>query len=230
MNAYIIVEGDKTETIVYPKWLEILAPALTRVSDVFDMHENNYYLFSGGGIPSIYNHIANAIEDINNINAKGTAIIDFLIVCIDTEEESREYILGQIDKKLTERNIPLSSFNLVVFEQKVSMESWFLGNRRIFKSNPEDEALRRYISHFNVKENDPELMDNINPDEFSTKAQFHHSYLRKIFSEQHVRYSKRQPGEVCKKHYLDRLVERYNETGHIATFGRWYSFVMDNLR
>lgn len=229
MNAYIIVEGDKTETIVYPKWLEILLPAFKRVSNISDIKENNYYLFSGGGIPSIYNHIANAIEDINEVNKKGKTTIDYLIICIDTEDESRDYILEQIHLKLVERKISALSFNLEVFEQKVSMESWFLGNRKIFKSNPEDEVLRRYISHFNVRENDPELMENIDPEEFSTKAQFHHSYLKKIFSEQHIKYSKKRPTEVCKEHYLQRIIERYNETQHLETFGRWYSFVVNKL-
>ena len=32
MNLYMIVEGKKTETSVYPAWLSILAPNLQRVS------------------------------------------------------------------------------------------------------------------------------------------------------------------------------------------------------
>lgn len=225
MNVYIIVEGDKTETIVYPEWLRIIAPDMERVSDLADVTGNNYYLFSGGGIPSIYNHIANAIEDINAFNSRGKAKIDVLMVCIDTEEESRGYILNQIDKIISERGIDTSSLQIEVFEQKVSMESWFLGNRKIFKSNPDDADLRRYIGHYNVRDNDPELMENIDVNEFSTKAQFHHSYLRKIFNEQHISYSKKRPGEVCKEYYLLKLIERYSDTGHIPSFGRWYSFV-----
>lgn len=229
MNAYIIVEGNRTETIVYPKWLEILAPAFKRVSSVSDILENNYYLFSGGGIPSIYNHIANASLDINDFNHNGGPKIDYLIVCIDTEEESRDYILEQIHNTLVQSGITALSFKLEVFEQKVSMESWFLGNRRIFKSNPQDQELRRYVSHYNVRDNDPELMENIDNDEFSTNAQFHHSYLKKIFSEQHIKYSKAKPAEVCKEHYLQRIIERYNATQHIESFGRWYSFILSNF-
>ena len=229
MNVYIIVEGACTEYIVYPRWLDILAPGLVRVDNVCDMQDNNYYLFSGGGIPSIYSHIANAVEDINNINAAGDVRIDWLLVCIDTEEESREYILDRINDTLAQRKISIESFGLEVFEQKVSMESWFLGNRRIFKSNPEDAELRRYISHHNVRENDPELMENIDVEEFSTRARFHHSYLKRIFREQHIIYSKARPGDVCEKHYLDRIIQRWHDTGHIASFGRWYMFVKDKL-
>ena len=96
MNAYVIVEGSRTEMKVYPKWLALIAPKLKRVDHPSDIVDNNYFLFSGGGIPSIYNHIANAVEDILEINSKGTSKIDYLLVCIDTEYETREYILKQI--------------------------------------------------------------------------------------------------------------------------------------
>lgn len=230
MNAYIIVEGSRTEMKVYPKWLEIIAPNLKRVANPSDMDGNSYFLFSGGGIPSIYNHIANAVEDIIQINSEGKSRIDYLIVCIDTEDETREYILEQIKNELTERNLGLGNLYLEVFEQKVSMESWFLANRKIFKANPEDAALRSYIQHFNVKEEDPELMENIDSDQFSTKAQFHHSYLKKIFAERHMTYSKSNPSEVCTEDYLNQLIRRHSETGHISSFGRWYDFARIRLQ
>ena len=229
MNAYIIVEGACTETLVYPRWLGILAPHLTRVDNPLDMTDNNYYLFDGGGIPSIYRHIANAAEDINTINSEGKIKIDYLIVNIDTEEESREYILNQIKSVLAERGVTDLSFSLEIFEQKVSMESWFLGNRKVFKSNPQDPALLEYIKHYNVRDNDPELMENIDEERFSNRAHFHHSYLRKMLQEQNAHYSKSKPEEVCREHYLARIIERYNNTGHLPTFGRWYEFVRDNF-
>lgn len=227
MNAYIIVEGRKTEYIVYPKWLEILAPALTRVDNVIDITENSYYIFCGGGIPSIYRHIANAVADINAFNSRSEHHIDCLMVCIDTEEESREYIMSQINRQLKENNVAPESFDIVVFEQRVSMESWFLGNRKIVGSNPSGEVLRRYLAHYNVRTDDPELMEIINDNEdFQTKAQFHHSYLKEVFKEHRIKYSKSNPGEVCKPYYLNQIIERYKDTGHIPTFGRWYDFVI----
>ena len=215
---------------VYPRWLEIIAPKLQRVYHLSDMKDYNYYLFSGGGIPSIYNHIANAAEDINDFNLKGNGRIDYLLVCIDTEDESREYILNQINEELNKRHIELHDFKLEVFEQKVSMESWFLANRKIFKTNPEDDVLRKYIHHYNVRENDPEMMESIDEDQFSTKAQFHHAYLKKIFAERHISYSKSNPSEVCKEDYLKQIIKRYLETGHVCSFGRWYNFAITNLQ
>jgi hypothetical protein len=81
----MIVEGKKTETSVYPAWLSILAPNLQRVSDPRSITDNCYYLFSGEGIPSIYNHVCNAILDVQQIN-RGYYKFDYLLICLDTEE------------------------------------------------------------------------------------------------------------------------------------------------
>lgn len=53
MNIYIIVEGERTETIVYPAWIiQLLAPKLKRIDDAWDVKGKRdcYYLFSAGGI------------------------------------------------------------------------------------------------------------------------------------------------------------------------------------
>ena len=226
MNVYIIVEGDRTETNVYPAWLDILVPSLKRVYRKEDLCDGNYYLFSGHGIPSIYDHIAAAIEDINAINATGTVTIDYLMVCMDTEDGSREDILQEIEASLDALNIKLNPpCSLEVFEHKVSMESWFLGNVRLLSSNTQSAKLRTYRAFYDVRSNDPEMMDNIDSEKFHSKAQFHYSYLKEIFKENNITYSKSKPDEVCKKHYLSRLIDRYEKSGHIASFGHWYEFV-----
>lgn len=102
MNLYIIVEGEQTEMKVYPEWLHLLTPQLERVDDAWGIKtdSNSYYLFSAGGIPSIFNHVSNAVADINEINASSDAKYDYLVVCIDVEEESREYIEKRINDQL----------------------------------------------------------------------------------------------------------------------------------
>lgn len=65
MNLYFMVEGI-TERKVYPQWISYLLPHLSRVNQASDARENNYYLISGGGFPSILNdHLANSIEEVN---------------------------------------------------------------------------------------------------------------------------------------------------------------------
>ena len=188
MNIYMIVEGAETETKVYPEWLCLLAPNMSRIDDAWSVKENSYYLFSGGGIPSIFQHISNAVADINQINLESESgkAYDYLMVC---------------------------------------METWFLGNRVIYKENPQSQRLSKFIHYYNVKQDDPEDMGNINESEYATKAQFHHQYLKDMFRERNIRYSKNNPSEVCKQNYLNRLIERYEETGHIESFGKWYKFV-----
>lgn len=229
MNLYIVVEGEQTETKVYPAWLQILVPQLHRIDDAWNLSENSdsYYLFSAGGIPSIYKHVSNAVADINEINACGKGKYDYLLMCIDVEEESRQYIDQKVQEQLKLDGNELSEpTKLVIFEHKICMESWFLGNRKVYKENPQDQDLIKYTHLYNVKENDPELMENLESDSCATKAQFHLRYLRLMFKERNMRYLKSNPDDVCKKGYLDKLVERYQETKHISSFGRWYDFIV----
>lgn len=228
MNAYIIVEGSETETSVYPAWLSILAPHMQRIEDATMVDANNYYLFSANGIPSIFKHTANAVVDINVINSTAKGKYDFLIVCLDTEEESRDYIEKRIQEEIDALGVQLRDAEMLIFEQKVCMETWFLGNQKIFKANPQGEELAKYIRSYNVKKNDPEEMGTIDEDRF-TKAQFHFRYLKRMLEERNTTYNKNHTEVVCSKDYLEALIKRYLETGHLSTFGSWYEFVRDRL-
>lgn len=230
MNFYIVVEGDQTEMSVYPAWLSILAPTYTRIENAWNVGENNYYIFSGGGIPSIYTHVKNAVLDINSINNKGESRYDYLLVCLDTEEETREYILGQINKELQSNNVALQDADLIVFEHKVSMETWFLGNQNVFKDNPQNAEYLEYIKYYNVGHDNPEEMGNMDENKFATTAKFHLRYLKRMLEERNMTYSKNNAIVVQQQAYLQQLISRYKITGHIATFGSWYDFVKAHFR
>lgn len=223
MNLYIIVEGNKTELQVYPAWLKYLAPQLNRIEDAWNVGDNTYYMFSGGGIPSIYNHIIHSIQDINAINSRGAAKYNILMVCIDTEDDDRQAIENRIRCDIASNQLKFNDFKIVVFEHKVCMETWFLGNQNIFKRNPQDEAYREYIQFYNVADYDPELMGT--PNDEWTKAQFHYRYLKKMFNERHMKYSKKYTTEVEKQTYLEQLISRYKDTHDISSFGRWFEFI-----
>ena len=230
MNFYIVVEGDQTEMSVYPAWLSILAPTYTRIENAWNVGENNYYIFSGGGIPSIYTHVKNAVLDINSINNKGESRYDYLLVCLDTEEETREYILGQINKELQSNNVALQDADLIVFEHKVCMETWFLGNQNVFKDNPQNAEYLEYIKYYNVGHDNPEEMGNMDENKFATTAKFHLRYLKRMLEERNMTYSKNNTIVVQQQAYLQQLINRYGITGHIATFGSWYEFVKAHFR
>ena len=229
MNLYITVEGVRTEPMVYTAWLSLLAPQLQKVDDARKAQTNNYYLFSAGGIPSIYSHISNAVADINDINSGGKGHYDYLMVCLDTEGDALTQLEKRINEQLTKDKRELKDAQLVLFEQNICMETWFLGNRNVFKSNPQEEEFIRYISHYNVRDNDPELMGNIENGNFSTTAQFHCRYLQVMFKERNMKYSKARPTAVCEKSYLDQLIKRHEETKHIPSFGRWLNFITHEI-
>jgi hypothetical protein len=104
MNIYFLVEG-KTERRVYPKWLSHLLPDFTRIDNAYDVTKQNFYLFYGGGFPSLlHNHLKNAIEEINDINR-----YDYLVICLDSDdfsvEERRNEVLQFVEnEKLTLNN------------------------------------------------------------------------------------------------------------------------------
>ncbi|MES2484716.1 MAG: hypothetical protein V4581_02055 [Bacteroidota bacterium] len=211
MNLYIILEGEQTETIVYPAWIKHILPNYTKVDFEYSAKENNFYIFSGGGIPSIYNHVVNAIKNIND-----NPIYNKLIVCLDGEEIGYDARIAKVNKTIDESGIKLTDdCQLHIIVQDACIETWFLGNRKIFKRNPQSLLLREYINHYNVLTLDPENMGNYT---HKNKARFHIEYLREIFKEQNLIYKKNRPEEVTNEKYLNELISRNKETNHLVSF------------
>lgn len=213
MNLYFLVEGKRCERKLYPAWLAQLAPHLTRVQQIQDVTTNCYYLISGEGYPSLLDvHLANAIQDVEQ-----SGQFDLLVVVLDSDEDDwgdREEI---VRKASASASPPLTQAKLVVVVQHRCLETWLLGNRRIFVRNPQSPELRRYIEHYNVCVDDPEAMPNV--DTFATHAQFHHDYLRRIFQERNISYTKSRPGAAASQAYLAKLIERTEENPtHLRSF------------
>jgi hypothetical protein len=211
MNLYFILEGEKTEVILYPKWISHLRPDLKQVDFERDVVENNYYIFSGGGIPSIYNHTVNAIRNIND-----NPVFDKLIVCLDGEEIGVNARIAEIKEYIQKSGVKLNAKCEIEYViQNVCIESWFLGNRKIVKRIPENIKLREFIQYYNVVENDPELMDKM--EGFRNKAHFHFSYFREILKEHKLTYSKSRPKVVLEESFLNELKSRTEQTNHLPT-------------
>jgi len=223
MNIYFLVEGKHTEKKVYPKWLSILIPELTRV-DSFDLVEqNNYYIFSGNGYPSLLNnHLRNCIEDINAIG-----IYNYFVICLDSDDQDISNCEQEIIEFIQKENIILNEntkFEIIV--QSKCFETWFLGNRKIFKSNPKNDFLRDCVTFFNVKRNDPELMEKPNNFDGSTSI-FHSTYLQELLKERNVSYSKRNPQGVTEKYFLNELIKRTEDSTHIQSFKYFIDFCLE---
>ncbi|MDR0286326.1 MAG: hypothetical protein LBI03_01240 [Clostridiales bacterium] len=216
MNLYFIVEGRRTESIVYPKWMSILLPDFQRIFDPFEVPEDgsHYYLFDGGGYPNILKDMIHAAEDINEIGK-----YDYFIVCLDCDDDTTEMRREQVFERFRERNITINS-ELIVITQRVCIESWFLGNRKLDKISGE---IRKYFDFYNVHLDDPELMKKPWYFQEST-SQFHFRYMEELAFKNGLRYSKSRPDVVCSKDYLFQLIERAEDTGHLRSFYRFIKF------
>jgi len=219
MNIYFLVEGRRTEMKVYPKWLSILIPQLTRVNAPSLVNHNNFYLFSGYGFPSLlHNHLSNSVADINEINN-----FNYLVLCLDADECSVEERENEIKNFILKKKISLSNeAKLVIIIQNKCIETWMLGNKKIFKKNPGSKELKEYIDFYDVSRYDPEFMEKMS--EFENSAQFHEIYLREMLAERNISYTKTHPRGVTEKPYLDQLIIRSITTGHIPTFSNFLSF------
>lgn len=219
MNIYFLVEGKRTERKVYPAWLAYLLPELHRVQSYDEVDRNNYYLFSGEGYPSIiYEHIPNAIEDIRSIGK-----YNYFVVCLDAEESSVNDIREEVDSFLQTEKIEMGNTQMILIVQNRCIETWFLGNRKIYSRNPQSPPLLNYTRYYNVETNCPEKMGKY--DNFNTHAQFHEAYLKALFEEKRISYSKRNPGAVLQEYYLQELRKRIEaQTEHLPSFQYFIEF------
>ncbi len=211
MNVYFLVEGKQCERKLYPIWLSYITPHLLQVDNLASVKQNNYVLISARGFPSIIgNHLANAIRDIEE-----TQRFDLLVVVLDADEETVQDRMEEV--RSAAKRTKLKSAHLEVVVQNRCIETWLLGNRRIFPRQPQEAELRRYIEHYDVHQHDPEQMPK--HVDFTTHSQFHHAYLKSIFYERGISYSKIRPGHAGEKSYFDQLTQRVSESpDHIKTF------------
>jgi hypothetical protein len=220
MNIYFLVEGKRTEMKVYPKWLAYLVPELQKVQTFDTVHQNNYFMFSGNGFPSLlHNHLRNCVLDIND-----TGKYDYFVICLDADEKSIEDCKQEVVEFMLQENIylnPPTQFKIIV--QNRCLETWFLANPKIFKKNPHSDFLRKCVEFYNVKQQDPELMDKPNDFE-STISVFHSSYLQELLAERNIIYTKKSPQGVTEEYFLRELILRSQKTNHISSFQSFIEF------
>lgn len=218
MNIYFLVEGRRTEKKVYPKWLSHLLPNLVEVTDPFEININNYYVFNGNGFPSLLdNHLTNSVSDVNII-----AKFDYLVICLDSDDETIEHRRNEVLSFIEKNKLKLINCEFVIIVQNKCIETWFLGNRKVYSKQPQSADLRKYNKFFNVQVNNPELMTKL--DDFGTSAQFHEAYLTEMLLEKNIRYTKRNPNGVIEEHYLKELISRQKETNDLLSFKDFLDF------
>lgn len=224
MNIYFLVEGKRTERKVYPAWLSYILPELKQVQSYDEVDKNNYYLFSGEGYPSIiYEHFPNAIEDIR-LNGK----YNYLVICLDAEENTANHLKQEIYDFLQAEEIQIGNTKLAIIIQNRCIETWFLGNRKIYVRNPQSSPLLEYTRYYDTSASCPELMGKYSG--FNTHAQFHESYLKELFRAKNINYSKKNPGDVLKEYYLEQILKRIQEKSEdLPSFQEFINFC-DSIR
>lgn len=219
MNLYLLMEGSCTEPLVYTSWLKYLNPNLNFITKLEELTNNDCYCVSSHGYPRILtNALKASLEDIVKINK----FTDFWIV-LDADDCTVSERKQEVFDKLSELStlIP-QELNIKVIVQKSCIETWGLGNTRVFPSSAIiDPDFQKFISFYNVKDNDPENMSC--PNEFDgTIAQFHFFYLKKMLRLKNIKYKKERPNDLDKTYYLDQLKLRNKETGHLDSFQYLY--------
>jgi hypothetical protein len=220
MNLYFIVEG-KTELKVYPDWLSYLLPELRRVNRSNKVESKNYFLITAGGYPAIYELLATAIEEIILIGK-----YDYLVLCLDAEESSVDGLRQEVQEKIQElsiaNNFSLGNTQIKVIVQNRCIETWFLGNRKIYSRQPQEPKLLNYTRYYNVSTDCPELMGQYN---YDVHAHFHVDYLKELLVAKNIQYSKTMPRDVQEEYYLQELQTRVSrQSTHLPTFQYFLEF------
>jgi hypothetical protein len=222
MNIYFLLEGQSSEPDVYPAWISYLVPELIRVNHFDEVDHNNYYLFSSYGIPYIENDIVNAIMDINSIGK-----YHYFVICIDADAATVSQREAKIFNLLDEKQIILTNnTSLKIVVQNRCIETWFLGNRKVYTRNPQkNKNFIEYARFYNVADNDPEFMSKLETFEGSISA-FHFNYLKAMFNERgNMAYSKSNSIEVQRISYLNELINRVkDEPSHLNTLINFFGF------
>ncbi|MDJ0508496.1 MAG: hypothetical protein QNJ64_04455 [Crocosphaera sp.] len=219
MNIYFLVEGRSTEKKLYPKWLKYYLPQLKKVQFHDQIKINNYYLISGNGYPSIIDHgIPNAVQKIQE-----TGKYDYFVICLDADEDTVSERKEYINDFILSKNIELGKTKLILILQNRCIETWLLGNRKIFNSKqPQESPLSDYVQYYDVSQNNPEIMGKY---VLKNHANFHEAYLKEIFRAKNLSYTKKHPGETQEKYYFEELLKRIEEqSNHLQTFKTFIEF------
>lgn len=233
MNLYFLVEGS-SEFNIYPKWLSHLLPHFKRVNEYDQVTDNNYFIFNAFGQPAIIDeHLPNAIKDINLLESQGKHYYNYLLVCLDSEEMNADELRSDILTSVqSNKNINLSGLKLVLIIQNRCIETWLLGNQNFVLTQAANIPLKysepflTYRNHYDVRNQDPELMGIYSGSKSITYAQFHEEYLKAVFKARELSYSKGKSKEVGEKFYLDGLIKRVTvQPNHLNSFQYFLSVI-----
>jgi hypothetical protein len=216
VNLFIVGEGEVSEKRVYAAWVPQVNPTLTEVPSIWQIFENNFSVFSGGGQPHFIDAARSAIEDVNTHGH-----IDRLVLAADSEEQTYQEKYDEILNGISDL---ACSAQIWIVVQHFCLETWALGNRKVGPRNPRDARLLQFKLVYDVLANDPELLPDC-PEFGYTRAQFALKYLQLLLNDRTpaITYSKSNPKHICHPTFFAQVRNRHQETSHIASFAHFLS-------
>ena len=210
MNVYLIVEGNG-EKKVYAHWVRQVNPSLSIVNSLDEVQHNNLIIISGGGYPNYLEVIKAGVEDVS-----ATKQLDRLVISVDSEEMTFHEKWQEIDGVVKALGKKL---NYKIIIQHFCLETWALGNKVIVSRNPKNTKIQELRMHFDVLNNDPELLPDY-PEDNRNRSQFAEYYLRKLLNEKYrnLSYTKNNPKALLHKKYFHQVKKRWETTRHIKSF------------
>lgn len=225
MNYYFLLEDEKSFIKVLPSWLRYMGFTNERVADIAEVTENCYIMQSGQGVTQL---ITKALFQTIDTIIQNDGKIDELIIVLDSEQYNIEYrkqeVKEKIDEYIEEMGVKIN-FKYKVFVCNHCFETWLLGNRKLFPDvEPSVESdFWSYYNNYNVKNEDPELLQPPN-DVNETIAAYHFHYLHEMCRYNKIRYTKKKPDYMSTKEYFEELVERVKVTPHLKSFFEFYEY------
>jgi hypothetical protein len=218
VNLYLLVEGSKTEPQIYEAWIGYVFPCLRRVKDRDEIKHNHCYIFEGSGYNYTKTRVQAALED-----AVAVGCVDHLILCFDSDYRTFEETFSEIEAELLAAQDIMQSVSdqfppISIIIQNRCIETWLLGNTKVVRSS--DENLREHVDFYNVAVDDPELMLHRVESRQRAVARYHKEYLKAVFRAAGESYSESSPGIAMNSDYLEALIARHVETGHLLFFRR----------
>lgn len=209
MNIYLITE-DHYGPLIYSKWIKYLNPSFRFINYITEFNANNIFIRSGGGQPSYFEVICNAIEDI-----KCNPNIDRLVIAVDSEDMTYLEKYQEINDYVLSQNLPKEKFRIII--QHFCLETWALANQFIIPRNPTNENCIDLIKFYNVLTDDAENLPGWGE---LNRSQFALRYLKVILKEKSpkLNYHKNNPWILLNRKYFERIKRRYDETDHIRSF------------
>lgn len=224
MNVYFLTEDEKSFQKVLPTWLGFMGFPCQRVLSMDDLVGNSYILESGYGIQRLIDEtLENALENIDNSNNT----IDWLVIIVDSESKTiyeREKEVNDVIHNHYNGDKPYYNIKIIVCH--CCFETWLLGDAKLSPDHFDDEShtFYPYFHHYNVKKNDPQLMQK--PYEYiAPKAVYHFQYFNEMCRLKNERYCKSRPNYAKYRRCFNSLERRIQTTNHISTFKEFYNFI-----